>query len=90
MSVDKAVVFSNIERQVNFEPPYITIGRKVNAFIQDGISAQTRTETIIRIRLPFFHPNFIIFFRTYRNKEVYKRSTVTDASVNTKNDPKNT
>ena len=47
MSVDSAVVFLNIERQVTFEPPYITIGREVNAFIQNGISVQTRTKMII-------------------------------------------
>jgi len=85
MSVDTAVVFSNIERQVNFEPPYITIGRQVNAFIQNGISVRTRTEMIIRIRLPFFHPYFILF-RAHRYKEVYNRSTATHASDNTEND----
>lgn len=86
MPFDTAVVFSNIERQVNFEPPYINIGRQVNAFIQDGISVLTTTETIIRIRLPFFHPYFIILFRAYRNEEVYKRSAATRAPHNTKDD----
>jgi hypothetical protein len=49
MSVDTAVVISDIERQANFEPLYITTGRKVNAFIQDGITVQAITEIIIRI-----------------------------------------
>ena len=73
---------------IGIDPPYITIGRQVKAFIQNGISVQTRAEMIIRIRLPFFHPHFIILFRAYRNKEVYKRSTGTDAPDNTKNDKK--
>jgi hypothetical protein len=83
MSVDTAVVFSNTERQVNFEPLYITIGRQVNTVIQDGISVQTRTEMIIRIRLPFFHLYFIILCRAYRNKELYKRSTATHTHTHT-------